>query len=399
MNEHAVFLLPVFALMLFSCTSSTGNTTSGKPISRPVIYDIKAPAAGNYPQGLYKYPHKQNTSITEMFLQTLEWSPSVEKTFAVDTQYTAKLTLTPASSEYTFNGVTLENIQGLPVQNVENISSGMSGKNMVITFVFKKTASVKAPPELLFVDEFNGNALDASKWAVCPNWDRQGRSTWTSDMVSVGGGYLHLGFKRDTALGKSKTSNTGLSNNWIKAGAVRTRNRENKIFYENTFGFYEARLKVPKVSGMWGAFWLMSPTQWILTDEGVIGTEIDIVETIGNPKNTFNAALHWNGYESSHKSVGSDDAIPAGINIYDGEFHTFALDWSPKEYIFYVDGVEFWRSNGSARFKNSGINQNPNYIKLTVEGADWAGTLPSDFSEGEMLVDYVKVYNQPIIAK
>lgn len=395
MNGYAVFLLPVLALTLFSCTSSNGNTASGKPIPRPVIYSIKAPAAGNYPQGLFKYPHKQNTSLSELFLQTLEWSPSVEKTFAVNTQYTAKLTLTPASSEYTFNGVTLENIQGLPEQNVENISSGMSGRNMVITIVFKKTESVNAPPELLFVDDFNGNTLDASKWAVCPNWDRQGRSTWTSDMVSVSGGYLHLGFKRDTVLGKSKTSNTGLSNNWIKAGAVRTRNRDSKIFYENTFGFYEARLKIPKVSGMWGAFWLMSPTQWILTDEGVIGTEIDIVETIGNPKNSFNAALHWNGYESSHKSVGSDDVIPSGINIYDGEFHTFALDWSPKEYIFYVDGVEFWRCNGSAKFKNSGINQNPNYIKLTVEGADWAGTLPPDFSEGEMLVDYVKVYNQP----
>jgi len=394
-NGYAVFLLPVLALTLFSCTSSNGNTASGKPIPRPVIYSIKAPAAGNYPQGLFKYPHKQNTSLSELFLQTLEWSPSVEKTFAVNTQYTAKLTLTPASSEYTFNGVTLENIQGLPEQNVENISSGMSGRNMVITIVFKKTESVNAPPELLFVDDFNGNTLDASKWAVCPNWDRQGRSTWTSDMVSVSGGYLHLGFKRDTVLGKSKTSNTGLSNNWIKAGAVRTRNRDSKIFYENTFGFYEARLKIPKVSGMWGAFWLMSPTQWILTDEGVIGTEIDIVETIGNPKNSFNAALHWNGYESSHKSVGSDDVIPSGINIYDGEFHTFALDWSPKEYIFYVDGVEFWRCNGSAKFKNSGINQNPNYIKLTVEGADWAGTLPPDFSEGEMLVDYVKVYNQP----
>jgi len=399
-KEYAVSLLPVFAIMIFSCTSSTGNTgntTSGKPISQPAIYNIKAPAAGNYPQSLYKYPHKQNSSSPELFLQTLEWSPAVEKTFAVDTQYTAKLTLTPVSSENTFNGVMLEDVKGLPTYNVENISSSMDGKNMVITVVFRKTASVNAAPELLFVDDFNGNTLDAAKWAICPNWDRQGRSTWTSDMVSVNGGYLHLGFKRDTALGRSKTSNTGLSNNWIRAGAVRTRNQGNAIFFENTFGFYEARVKIPKVSGMWGAFWLMSPTQGILTDEGVIGTEIDIVETIGNPKNTFNAALHWNGYGSSHKSVGSDDVSPPGINIYDGEFHTFALDWSPKEYIFYVDGVEFWRCNGSAGFKNSGINRNPNYIKLTVEGADWAGMLPSDFSEGEMLVDYVKVYNQPMV--
>jgi len=30
-----------------------------------------------------------------------------------------------------------------------------------------------------------------------------------------------------------------------------------------------------------------------------------------------------------------------------------------------------------------------------MEGAEWAGLLPEGFIEGEMLVDYVKVYNQP----
>jgi beta-glucanase (GH16 family) len=171
----------------------------------------------------------------------------------------------------------------------------------------------------------------------------------------------------------------------------------NKVFFSNTFGYYEARVKIPKVSGMWGAFWLMSPTQGILTGGGKIGTEIDIVETIANPKNAFNAALHWDGYGSSHKSTGSEDVTMDGIDIYDGEFHTFALDWSPSEYIFYVDGIEFWRCDGGAKYNNSGINQNPNYIKLTVEGADWAGKLPTGFTEDEMLIDYVRVYNQPIL--
>jgi beta-glucanase (GH16 family) len=217
-------------------------------------------------------------------------------------------------------------------------------------------------------------------------------------MVSVGGGYLRLGFKRDAALGATKTSNSVLANNWLRAGAVRTQTQSTNIMlFENTFGYYEARIKFPKISGMWGAFWLMSPTQGILTDQGVIGTEIDIVETIANPKNAFNAALHWDGYGSSLKSAVSGDISIPGIDIYDGEFHVFALDWSPQEYVFYVDGIEFWRSDGGAKFKNSGINRNPNYIKLSVEGANWSGPLPPDFTEGEMLVDYVRVYNQPLL--
>jgi beta-glucanase (GH16 family) len=392
MKDYTAIALTLVTVALCTC-----STSPGAKITQPLVYTIKAPVAGCYPQGLYKYPHKQNTISSELFVQTLEWSPPVVKTFATDTQYTAKLILTPTSSQYSFEGISIEGVQGLPENGVENISGVTAGNSMIINIAFEKTAQVNAEPELLFSDEFDGSALDGTKWAICPNWDRQGRSTWDSNMVSVSGGYLHLGFKRDAALGRTKTSNREFSDNWIRAGAIRSMTQDfSKVFFANTFGYYEARAKIPKVSGMWGAFWLMSPTQGVLTDEGKIGTEIDIVETIDNPKNSYNAALHWNGYGTSHKSTGSNGKIAPSINIYDGEFHTFALDWSPSEYIFYVDSMEFWRCDGGMNFRNSGINQNPNYIKLTVEGADWAGKLPTGFTDGEMLVDYVRVYNQPI---
>jgi hypothetical protein len=51
--------------------------------------------------------------------------------------------------------------------------------------------------------------------------------------------------------------------------------------------------------------------------------------------------------------------------------------------------------DGGVQFKNSGINQNPNYIKLTMESGEFSGAIPEDFSSGEMLVDYVRIYNQP----
>ena len=141
----------------------------------------------------------------------------------------------------------------------------------------------------------------------------------------------------------------------------------------------------------------MSPTQWMIGNGGRDGTEIDIVESIFNERGRYNAAYHWDGYGSQLKSLNSGSNRKLPVDIYDGEFHVFALDWSPSEYIFYVDGIEYWRSDGGSKFMNSGINQNPNYIKLSVEGAAWAGNLPTDFTEAEMLVDYVRVYNQPKI--
>jgi beta-glucanase (GH16 family) len=138
----------------------------------------------------------------------------------------------------------------------------------------------------------------------------------------------------------------------------------------------------------------MSPTQGSMGNGGRDGTEIDIVETIGNAEGKYNAALHWDGYPS--QNVGSEDfGGIRHVDIYDGEFHVFGLEWKQNEYVFYVDDIVFWRVDGGASFKNVGINQTPNYIKLTVEASleGWAGTLPSGFTESEMLVDYVRVYN------
>jgi beta-glucanase (GH16 family) len=236
------------------------------------------------------------------------------------------------------------------------------------------------------------------KWDFCPNWDRQGRSTWSDDMVSVSEGCLHIKFARDTALGKDKSENTEIADNWIRTGGVRTLKKNGSSFlFRRTFGYYEARIKFPRISGVWGAFWLMSPTVGEdLNNGGEEGTEIDIVETIHNEKGEFNAALHWNGYGDHHKSVGSENGYKSvSVDIYDGDFHTFAVNWTPSEYVFYVDGYEFWRVDGGLDFKNCGINKNPNYIKLTVESAPWAGPLPEDFTEAEMVVDYVRVYKQP----
>jgi len=365
-----------------------------KPIR---VLTVNAPVAGNYPQGLYKYPHRIGTQEMELFTQTLEWSPKVNKVFDTNTQYTAVLTLDPLDERDNFEGTVLNDISGFSNDRVNDISLSLNGKSLIIRILFETTASEKAEAKIIFSDEFDGTSLDTNKWDLCPDFDRQGHSTWKSDMVSLSGGLLHLKFARDPELGAAKTNDKVLADTWIRAGAIRTQTRDSKIIFSHTFGYYESRIKFPVVSGTWGAFWLMSPTQRIISEDGRNGTEIDIVETLRNHEGRYNAALHWNGYGEQHKSASSMECVKP-VNIFDDEFHVFALDWSPSEYIFYVDGQVFWRTDGGAQFKNSGINQNPNYIKLTVEsGLVWVGSVPNDFTEDEMLVDYVRVYNQPQI--
>jgi beta-glucanase (GH16 family) len=286
---------------------------------------------------------------------------------------------------YTFDGMEIDAILGLPEENVAEVYAETENGSMTVFVVFDKTDSEYVEPEMIFYDEFDGDGLDTEKWAISPNWDRQGRSTWDGDLVSIKDGYLSLGFVRDEELGNKKVKDNVHPKNWLRSGSVRTMKRDHiNTLFENNFGYYEARIKFPQVRGMWGAFWLMSPT---LKDKAsaAVGTEIDIIESIHNERGAYNAAIHWGGYGGGHKSR-SSKATP--VDIFDGEFHVFALEWSPTEYIFYVDDVEYWRFDGE-------INQNPNYVKLSAEGAEWAGDLPEDFTEGEMLVDYVRIYNQP----
>jgi beta-glucanase (GH16 family) len=403
MMKKTTFIAFLFCFIINSCiTNGTKSLSAQQPIQ---VFTINAPVAGNYPQSLFKYPYRISSLTPELFTQTIEWDPKVEKTFSVNTQYTAVITLDSAYRNYTFNNANIADIIGLPTDGVENIILDIKDRSLVIRILYETTANEKAEALLLFYDDFNGESLDTAKWDLCPEWDRQGRSSWRDDMVSVSGGMLHLKFKRDPVLGREKTRNdAATANDWIRAGAVRTMTKDMNVLYSNTFAYYEARIKFPSVRGTWGAFWLMSPTQWMLKDEGIDGTEIDIIETLHNHEGKYNAALNWNGYDKNQKSVHSsnisqplskDYFIP--VDIFDGEFHVFALDWSPSEYVFYVDGKVLWHVDGGAQFKNSGINQNPNYIKLTVEGSAWVGTLSADFSEAEMLVEYVRVYNQPPI--
>jgi len=272
---------------------------------------------------------------------------------------------------------------------------------------FPKTGDlIPGKGSLIFHDEFDGTELDTTKWDLAPEWDRQDRSSWRDEMVSVGGGNLIIRMRRDSALGDQRLPANAENrqqrvDNWLRSGGIRSRKKSGEIIFENSYGYYEARILFPSpYRGTWGAFWLMTRT-----GSGGMGngTEIDIVESINNETGRFNSAIHWDGYGSNHKMLSSGNSPRQPLDVYDGEYHIYALRWSPESYIFYVDGIEYWRLTAGQQVTYGGnagsgtttvaINQNPNYIKLSMEGANWAGQLPVGWDgTAEMLVDYVRVY-------
>jgi len=170
------------------------------------------------------------------------------------------------------------------------------------------------------------------------------------------------------------------------AGMVST-----KGLFEQKYGRFEMRGRLPRKTGWWAAFWLFSKGAADAGHQGRDGTEIDIVEGFGQ-SDSLKHALHWDGASDDPQS--RDKSFDWG-GVSDG-FHTYAVEWSPSEYVFFVDGVETWRTSAG------GVSQVPAYIKLTAEISseawaltqDWAGPInPSDFPDN-FVIDYVKVWTK-----
>ena len=397
----------------------------GEDVQEVGVYPILSPKAGNYPQGLFKYPFRYGDKLAshlpqamEAFRQDLSWDPVVTKTFDRDTKYTATLKLTAPTSRYFDDGPTGPpiNVSRLPQDGVESIFIDKIGIDLVITIYFEKTASVNALREIIFGDEFNGTELDLTKWGEPLAQIRtDGTNRWEPDigLATVSDGVLRLRYLTDP---ENDPAVSGVSQR-ILGGAVQSKRRDRSITFDRSYGYFEASIKFPRVPGAWGAFWLMSDTTDFKEDGGIDGTEIDIVETPYAYPRQFNAALHWDGYQwppanpgqprNCHLHWDESDIFYSELDIYNN-FNTFAVCWSPSAYVFYVNNQEFWRvdldENKMVRQTDEqlfdfsqtalGINQNPSYIILSVEAMLWAGALADNIDE-VMEVDWVRVWNQP----
>ncbi len=232
---------------------------------------------------------------------------------------------------------------------------------------------------LLFEDNFDGTVLDETKWGYATEYQRYPCCKWDKNMYKLDGqGNLILKAEYDA------------ENQMARCGAIWTRG-----LWEGELGYYEARVKLPKTPGLWGAYWLMCGDVGNEFGGAKNGVEIDMIESIDGYKGEFNFAMHWDGYGDAHKQLGFDmTKKKVGIDIYDGEFHTFGVNRRANGYDFYIDGWLIWQP----MLSEVDPCTLPGYMILSIECAEWAGfgsiegsveALPT-----EMVVDYVKVWDQ-----
>lgn len=160
--------------------------------------------------------------------------------------------------------------------------------------------------------------------------------------------------------------------------------------FSQKYGYFECRCKLPAVIPAWAAFWLMNDGVYNEDGSGEDGTEIDIFESVSSKyllRPVVSSNLHYDGYGENHKFAGSGSKRVCGDPY--NEFHTYGLEWNKNEYIFYIDGVETYRTSFG------GVSKNPEYMILSIEMGGSDGIPSEEIDKNKtynFVIDYVKAY-------
>ena len=234
--------------------------------------------------------------------------------------------------------------------------------------------------QLVFDDEFDGDTLNRKYWNYNYSWGHShNHSGWcVPENVIVKDGILTLrgdNQQHPDSVGKQYTFNNQQNDIMYTSGAVNTAGT-----FRFNYGYFEARLKMPKGKGMWPAWWMLKDG-W--------PPEIDMLEILGSRPNQLRVNCHygpaWND-ERSHEQV-----ITMDFDSSD-DFHVYGFEWTPKYMRYYVDGVQV----GHDMTAKEALDQCTNmYMILNLAIDGWDGK-PDDSTvwPAEYQCDWVRVWQK-----
>ena len=222
--------------------------------------------------------------------------------------------------------------------------------------------------ELTFNDEFNSGELDYTKWQDYYYWggrfNKNGITYYGKDQYE---------FTDSTLLIIADTvKNEG--NVPYRSGMI-----DCNQSFKQQYGYFEIRCKNPKGTGFWPAFWLVSTEEW--------PPEIDIFEFYTNEPNRIKTNQHW------LNKRGKKHMQPKGYIMKENAsigFHTYAIDWSRKKIVWYLDGKKIKTSRkGMKHLKYKMHIIINNEVSRTNDMNLEKVIIPNNFE-----IDYVRVYKR-----
>jgi beta-glucanase (GH16 family) len=247
-------------------------------------------------------------------------------------------------------------------------------------------------PVLAWSDEFNGEALDRSKWSFDTSRNKQG---WYNGELQyyAGGRPENLRLENGVLIIEARKDSEALRRfgDWggQQYSSAKITTQGKKSF---RYGFVEVSAKLPCSVGTWPGIWMMPAGNYPWPDGG----EIDIMEQVGSQPHVSHATVHTKLFNHViHTGRGAEYAVPTSCEA----FHRYQLDWTPQAITIGVDDHAYMRvRNNQPGGKGAWPFDTPFYILLNLAlGGNWAAphgmddkALPQRFE-----VDYVRVWQDP----
>ncbi len=161
-----------------------------------------------------------------------------------------------------------------------------------------------------------------------------------------------------------------------------------------TYGFIEARIRIPYGQGIWPAFWMLGQDSTKGTRWPACG-EVDIMENIGKQSEwSINHGSSHSPNHSAGNALTASYTLPSGQYFKDS-YHLFQLQWSQNKLAWYVDGILYeTRTTVDTGTDPWPFNLPFFFLLNTAIGGNWPGNPDSTTVWPQrMLVDYIRVYN------
>ena len=245
---------------------------------------------------------------------------------------------------------------------------------LILSLLLTICAEVPEGYKLIWSDEFDGNEIDTTKWGYDlggTGWGNNEFEYYTDRKENsfVQDSILHIKAIKEPYEGKQYTSARMLT----------------KGKFEFQYGYVEARIALPRGSGIWPAFWMLGYNiDWIVWP---CCGEIDIIEAINTEKKVY-ATCHWyanGGHAEYGKSSEEFDLT---------EFHDYYLYWDEEYIRVGVDGKQHYEILIKDNVGSTNSFHNKFFFILNVAvGGNWPGFDIDDSQfPNEMKVDYIRVY-------
>jgi beta-glucanase (GH16 family) len=151
--------------------------------------------------------------------------------------------------------------------------------------------------------------------------------------------------------------------------------------FSQTYGRFEARIKLPGGKGLWPAFWMIPAAD--VQNQGASPGEIDIIEI--NNSNPYLVTGYAHG-DNAHKYRAAD-VLDLPVS---SQYHIYGVDWTPKGITWTIDGHAYGHFSA---YPNWPFDKPFIMILDLAVGGNWPGSpTASTVFPAHMLVSWVRVY-------